>query len=47
MKEEMLFQAKPEPKPLENITLPPSRYDKPNYEPGYFQPSFKSYYSGN
>lgn len=48
VKEEMLFQNRPEAKPLENLTLPPPRYEIPNPDPqpNYFQPSFKSFYSG-
>ena len=48
MKEDMLFQGKQDAKPIENITLPPSRYEVPTYDTqsNYFQPNFKSYYSG-
>lgn len=48
MKEEMLSQGNQVPKPAENYNLPPSRYEVPAYDTqsNYFQPGFKSYYSG-
>ena len=48
MKEDMLYQGKQDTKAIENMTLPPARYEVPAYDTqsNYFQPNFKSYYSG-
>jgi hypothetical protein len=49
VKEDLLTQSRiPEPK-LENITLPPPRYDVPLYEsqPSYFPQNQKSFYTRN